>query len=572
MTSTAHLLSSQEWQDVRPQVNSEAEFLEIASDFGNPLEIVREAVSNSIDAGASDIRIAFNVEEVDGAATLVIEIEDNGTGMPADILSMNFWGLGYSNSRADKVKIGEKGHGTKIYLRSEGVHVRTQSISGALEGICERPMRALTRRELHKPRVRTIDNFMDHTGTTIRVVGYNQNERSTFVQNVVKDYIYWFTKFGSVENAFAIDTFQHLKLSLKCLDRDEYELLTFGHYFPPENSDIEKLFDEHDENAADLYVKRYIRRDRLKELPEVTFDAVISVEGDQVKRKYNPLIRDRKRRETGTYKVADRYGIWLCKDYIPIQNVNDWIMGFGTGSNSFTLLHGFINCQRLKLTANRGSIANTEPKVVEELKKEIQGMLDGINAELNKSGIYALFQLQQEERTLAQEKADFDTRARSLKTRRTASFEGRILLEPRNESELFGLFSTVYALRPDLFEFEPLDYNTSRGIDVIARNKTGNRISESTLWYVELKYLLRETLNHGFRYLRWIVCWDFDKSVTQESEFAAVQENDVRRLEISKADGKTVYFLDSRTNAIKIQIIRLREFLAENLGLDFREP
>ena len=81
---------------------------------------------------------------MDGAATLVIEIEDNGTGMSADILSMNFWGLGYSNSRADKVKIGEKGHGTKIYLRSEGVHVRTQSITGALEGICERPMRALT--------------------------------------------------------------------------------------------------------------------------------------------------------------------------------------------------------------------------------------------------------------------------------------------------------------------------------------------------------------------------------------------------------------------------------------------
>jgi hypothetical protein len=28
------------WEEVRPQVNSEAEFLEIASDFGNPLEIV----------------------------------------------------------------------------------------------------------------------------------------------------------------------------------------------------------------------------------------------------------------------------------------------------------------------------------------------------------------------------------------------------------------------------------------------------------------------------------------------------------------------------------------------------
>src|SRR5436190_131298 len=118
MTSTAQLLSSPQWQEVHPQVNSEAEFLEIASDFGNPLEIVREAISNSIDATATEIRIAFNVEELDGAATLVIEIEDNGTGMTLDVLSRNFWGLGYSNSREDKVKIGEKGHGTKIYLRS----------------------------------------------------------------------------------------------------------------------------------------------------------------------------------------------------------------------------------------------------------------------------------------------------------------------------------------------------------------------------------------------------------------------------------------------------------------------
>lgn len=31
----------QQWEEITPQVNSEAEFLEIASDFGNPLEIVR---------------------------------------------------------------------------------------------------------------------------------------------------------------------------------------------------------------------------------------------------------------------------------------------------------------------------------------------------------------------------------------------------------------------------------------------------------------------------------------------------------------------------------------------------
>ena len=561
-----------EWQEVNPQVNSEAEFLEIASDFGNPLEIVREAISNSVDAGATSVRISFAVEEIDGAQTLVIELEDNGTGMTHDVLANKFWGLGFSDSRADKNKIGEKGHGTKIYLRSHGVVVQSQSDDGAYEAICDQPMRALTRRQLHQPRIRRIDPFRDSTGTLIQVFGYNQNERTFFIQNVVKDYILWFTKFGSIERVFGQTTYENLKLSLRCLDRTDYEVLDFGHLFPPESSNIEQLFDEHGANAADHFVKRYVVRGRLKELPEVTYDAFISVEGDQVKRQYNPLLRDRRRKDTGTYKVADRYGLWLCKDNIPVQNVNDWIVGFGTGSNSFTLLHGFVNCQRLRLTANRGSIANTEPKVVEELKKAMQQLLDDINSDLTKNGIFTLFQWQTEERTLAQERADFDARTKSLATRKVGSLDGHSLLEPRNEAELFGLFMTVCALRPDLFEFEPLDYNTSRGIDIVARNRTDNKIVESTFWYVEMKYFLRETLNHGFKFLRWIVCWDFDKNIKQGSEFGAVQEADVRQLEITKTDdGKTLYFLNSKTSAVKIQVIRLRQFLSENLGVEFRD-
>jgi len=565
-------LYSTDWIEITPQVNAEAEFLEIASDFGNPLEIVREAISNSIDAGARSIKIAFSVEEVDGAQTLVIDVEDNGSGMTKVVLERDFWGLGFSGSRDDKTKIGEKGHGTKIYLRSEEVRVRTHSAEGAYESVCERPMRALTRRNPHQPKIRSVAPSQRHTGTSIRVYGYNQNERSAFVQNVVKDYIIWFTKFGSIETELGIDLLKDLKLDLKCLDREEFETIPFGHYFPPENQDIDKLFERYGSSAADLFVRRYILKgERLKELPEVTYEGVISVEGDQIKRQYNPLIGERRRRDTGRYRVADRYGLWLCKDYIPVQRINDWIVGFGTGSNSFTLLHGFINCQRLKLTANRGSIANTDPKVLEELKKAVQAHLDDINADLNKSGIYTLFQWQNEERTLTQERDDFLSRTKTFASRKVVLWEGQLLLEPRNESELFGIFMRIYTLRPDLFDFESLDYNTSRGIDIVARNKSGNKISESSFWYVELKHLLRETLDHGFKYLRWIVCWDFDKAISPTSEFAAVQETDVRTLETSKPDGGTLYFLNSKTSAVKIQVVRLKQLLKERLGIEFSE-
>lgn len=559
-----------QWTEIRPEVSAEAEFFEIANDFGNPLEVLREAISNSMDAGATSVRIAFLVEDIEGASTLVVEIHDNGSGMDQEVLAQDFWGLGFSRSRNSPEKIGEKGHGTKIFLRSERVLVRTQSKTGAFESVCERPLRSLTRRQLHSPKVRRIENFQDATGTHIRIEGYNQNERSGFVQDIVKDYLLWFSKIGSVERAFGVEKWGQFKVHLKCLDVDEFEEVPFGHVFPEENSNVTKLFEQYGVEAADLFVKRYVHQGRLQNLPEITFEAIISVEGDQAKRDYNPMIRERARKTTGTYKVADRYGIWLCKDHIPVQRVNEWITGFGTGSNSFVLLHGFVNCQKLKLTANRGSVANTEPKVVEELKRTIQQMLETVDKDLHRNGIHTLFQWQSEQRTLSQEKAEFERRTRSIAERKLARLDGRVLLEPVNEAELFGLFNGVYTRHPEVFDFEPLDYNTQRGIDIIARNKTENRVSECEFWYIEMKYLLREEFNHAFRHLRWIVCWDFDRNVKNGTSLKSIEEADVRQLTFGKDSfGHPIYFLDSPKAALKIQVIRLKEFLKNKLNLDF---
>jgi hypothetical protein len=560
------------WQVIQPQVSSEAEFKEIASDFGDPLEIVREAISNAFDARATELRILFDVQEIDGLPTLVIEFEDNGSGMTDEVLRQAFWGLGFSTSRQDKEKIGEKGHGTKIYLRSELIEVKTESEQGSWESICERPMRNLANRTMHSPMIRPADRWKSGGhGTLIKVIGYNSSERSKFNHNIVRDYIYWFTKFGSVERLANKIENAEFRILLKCLDDSEYETCSFGHIFPDESSEINDLFAKHDTSAGDYFVRRYLYLDqRLEDFPEVSYDIIISVEGDQVKRGYNPLIRDRKREKKGTYKVGDRYGLWVCKDYIPVERVNPWI-SFGTGSSSFTLLHAFVNCQSLKLTANRGSIANTSPLILEALQKAVQQRMDFIDEDLAKKGIFTLFEWEREQRTLSQEKSDFTSRRKAIVNRKTAGLNDRTLWEPTNESELFGLFMTVYSLHPELFDFEPVDYNTTRGIDMIARNKTDNNITESDFWYIELKFALRGNLNHGFKYLRYILCWDFDKNINSSTEFAAVSEAEPRFLEThSPSEGVNLYFLNSKSSANKIQIIRLRELLQLKLGISFQ--
>src|ERR1700686_2817960 len=103
-----------------PAVDRAQEFIEIANDFANPLDLVREAISNAFDARATDIRLAFETELVSGERTFVIRLTDNGDGMGLPELQ-SFFDLGNSTRRADKATIGEKGHGTKVYFNAKRV-------------------------------------------------------------------------------------------------------------------------------------------------------------------------------------------------------------------------------------------------------------------------------------------------------------------------------------------------------------------------------------------------------------------------------------------------------------------
>jgi hypothetical protein len=560
--------------EIIPSVNANAEFFEIAQDFGDALELVREGISNSLDAEATELEILFNVEQIDGESVLVIRINDNGIGMSREVLQQDFWGLGHSTSRGKAGKIGEKGHGTKIYLRSEKILVRTQTETESNESVCEFPIKSLYRRELHRPKVRSIQRFKEGTGTEITIYGYNKSARSgtTFFQENIVDFIKWFTKFGSIEREFKSTSHSNTVLRVKGLNRAESEIVPFGHVFASESPSIEKLFDDFGEEAAERYVKRYEKSGLLEGMPEVSYKVVVYVEGDLAKRDYNKMIRGRSRSDTGKYKVADRYGIYLCRDYVPIERKNDWITGFGTGGNAFVLLHGFVNCQSLRLTANRDSIANTDPLLLEELRKVVKMMIEEIDTDLRKGEFYTLQKWQEETKTKQQEKSEYERRVRVIKRRNTATLAGRVLIEPHNESELFGLFLTLVVLNPELFDFEPLDYVTSRGVDILARVKTTGPVSESEFAYVELKHTLRtEGFNHSFLNLKWIICWELDAAATAGAEFRSdVDEADVRKLEIDE-DPKlgTAYYLSQKRGTHKIEVIPLKKFVKQRLGLEF---
>src|SRR5262245_33373161 len=128
--------------EIVPEVDAVREFLEIAGDFTNPLEVVREAVSNSFDAGAHNVAILFSRVKEKGRSTLVVEIQYDGKGMNKDELQ-SFFDLGNSKKRGDASTIGEKGHGTKVFFNCSSITVQTIQKGICLTASMDQPLARL---------------------------------------------------------------------------------------------------------------------------------------------------------------------------------------------------------------------------------------------------------------------------------------------------------------------------------------------------------------------------------------------------------------------------------------------
>ena len=555
-----------------PQVNAIKEFLQIANDFEEPLEIVREALSNAYDSGATSFSFEVTYDSVSGKT--VIEMRDNGSGMAYETLKTNFWDLGNSfsaNAVADR--IGEKGHGTKIYLRSDRVYVMTSDGIETSEATCAHPLEALTSGHLHEVEISPteLDERLlpEGVGTYIKVIGYNNSDTSMFTQDRVEDYAYWFTKLGSFEGELPNREKPDFSMTLKALDEDKPKTLPFGHPFPKENYDIDYLYDEFKEEAANNFVKRYVYADEtLAGFPQCKFDVAVYVEGDSAKRSYNKMLRKKSSAERGQYKAGDRYGIWLSKDFIPVERKNEWVTSFGTGSNSVVMLHGFINCQQLSLTANRGSVANTKPDLLEALQGRVGEIISEINEDAyRKHGLRDLAELNDAERISLKEKEEYQARIERARVRRYyPPIDGVRFYEPRNESELYGVFISYYSLRSEDFDFEPVDYVTSVGVDVLARSKAAVNPADTDYWYVELKKTFSKVkFNHSFQNIRYLLCWDIDKGVKDGDVFESVLQ-ERRVLRVYDNEQGRIYKLEDPTGVsmTSIQVIQLKKVIEGN--------
>ncbi|WP_395753858.1 ATP-binding protein [Prosthecobacter sp.] len=550
-----------------PKVDETQEFIEIANDFANPLDLVREAISNSFDARATEIRLSFEAETNAGETVFVIRLTDNGSGMGREALQ-SFFDLGNSTRRNDKTTIGEKGHGTKVYFNAKKVIVDTQREGTRLLATLDAPFAKLHERQIPQVAVKEEPSETQASGTTITIYGYNNNRRERFTHDRLRDHIYWFTKFGSVERQFGIADFSNVKLQLKGLDRDDFETLDFGHPFPAESAGVNQLFEQHTIQAPNHYCRRIIKTGSLPNHPEVRYNAIFSVEGKRVKYDSNVMLRrPGYAAPEGAYTVQDRYGLWLCKDFIPVQRKNEWITSKGS---EFTKLHAFFNCQALKLTANRGSAENTPTEILQDVEQVVRK----IYQDLMESDEWLQLSYLEEEadgyNTVEKEKKNFEMRVNKANKANIAKYKDITLVAPQRESGVHSLVVQLMTIEPTLFPFSVVDYDTLEGIDIIVKSRDTVPVHGSKLYYVEFKYLLSSGFNHSFENLHSIICWDTE---LKHGEIVKDINREERKLAVvapEDTNDYTRYYLDNPRKAHRIEVFVLKDYLPQKLKIEFR--
>lgn len=422
-----------------PKVNEVKEFLEIASDFENPLELVREALSNSYDADATSVSIEISPAE-GGKADIIIE--DNGQGMDESDLEC-FFDLGNSQKEEG---IGYKGHGTKIYYKSDRISVEAVSEGFRTEAQMLRPWECLNNEELPEYEVKTARSN-EESYTRIHVEGFQSGvgfDPENLTYNKIHHYIKWKTIGGSTAHYFE-DDFHEMNISVELADSidDTQDVLemTNRFEFPPENLDPEGEF---------------VTEEMCKVYPPME----ITVEADDrsIPVQIVGMVAGKKaRNKLPTYgKHSAQFGVWVAKDHIKVERANEAI----SHDNEFFHFLFVANCQAIELSANREKIRNKTSDVYQQLVKKLDIFMSRVCADPWYQDYIEKRKIEHRRRSLQRKSSNIQDRQQKIQQR-----DG---LNPKNPVEVVALlerYSANGAATPITLE----DFQSDEPINAIVK-------------------------------------------------------------------------------------------------------
>lgn len=557
------------------QINKGYELYQIITDFGDPLEIFREAFQNSYDAEATKVFCRVYQKDRISGSDLIIDIWDNGNGLSRDKVSC-FFDLANStkideNKIQIKGKLGYKGHGSKIFFNSKCVQICSKRNNDYWAIQLDEPLSQIEKKETFyysefcKPDKLNISLPNEwNSGFMLRIIGHKQfnTQHTKFKLNHMnlRDYIKWYTVFGTIRtlndkdlanknitlylSGLEISNFEHdysdpqkidPKPQFANIEDTKYEIIQLGHYFPePRYSESEmKKYARKIKSSKPYYeyYNRLIYNENVSCGNNVNFRFIINIEGYETKRLYDILLTKRgKSRTEITHTDSDRYGIWACKGGIPVEKIDDWVEG---GKGTYSFMQAFVDCDDFQLTANRGSVRNSDIEKIQIIK-------EAINNILNNKKIKDLIQERSDIEKLETQISSIEEDGKSLNDRYSYSKKSRYIYLPNgitlkeptklksgySESETFSLFISLTTIFPDLFPFTLLDYNTTKGIDCVVDVQGYPK-------YIEFKGTMHNKINHPFRYIYKFICYDME---FLRSDIISDIEEFKTKLQINKDD------------------------------------
>lgn len=541
-----------------PEVKDCSVFKEIALNTVNQLEILREAISNADDANADKIYITI---ERDSDGEFMIIIRDNGDGMSIEEIH-KFFNLGFSHKQFNK--IGEKGLGTKIFYKSKNIYIETNNKDRkSYSANMNEPWDTLSKGTVPKYEIKEHKEAFNK-GTKIVIKGYKIDSPEQFFNiDTIKDYIQWFTIGGSFRNIFAnnikvrslvnnIDSVPQIiiddKISKKC------EVVVGIHQFeePNENPII---------NIEQVKYKRSSDYSR----PFGPFNRETNINGEYVSVQVygtvsgvNSRNKICKLKENESHKL--RFGLYLCKDFIPCTRMNSLI-----NTDEYEHYHIMANSQNFKLTSDRNNISNIDDLKIKWVLQQIQDIVENQIKPIAEREYFAMIKKEEEEYEI-QKKCE-RTVKNIDKVYRMENLDVDvlpILKRPRNEIETALLFISILSNQDTKVYIQEhirkiASYSAKLPTDMVCIN------SEDKIILVEVEFKLSNFLKHKhpIETVDYIVCWKID-----------IQENKVYKTSNETCvlinDNENKYLAFNYKNIRIIELKSIVDLIKLNLQYDLQ--
>ncbi len=497
----------------KPQVKDISLFKEIAQNIVNPLELLREGISNAHDAEAKNISIIMYRNE---GGLFVIEIQDDGKGMNLANLH-RFFNLGDSN----KIKpgIGEKGLGTKTFFKSQRISIYTQTRENeGFKAIMEKPWDNLNKDMMPGYTVEELETQPGKVGTTVIIEGYLiDNPERYFNYDTVRDYILWFTAAGSFKVYFANQTELHkhvqnmqiaprVFLEDRILGKKEELAGTHPFYWPQENPK---------EDKCELIYKRSVNYCRHFG----PFHRATNINGDYVSfQLYGTISGVNCRKQITKLRQGEtlksRFGIYLAKDFILFMKKNNLM----TDPN-YHHYHLVINSQSFELTADRNNLSNQEDPKVKWIFEEVKKIINEEIIPLAEEGYFKLRKIEEIEYLIKEKQRKINIRMDYFdKIDDLRISELPIMKQPDNEGQVALLLAGIISNPKIKGIIKYIDkighYSHQCTTDMICLNKNNQKV------LVEIEYLLSNLFKHEHPYKTFdcVVCWEVDLEINEKKK------------------------------------------------------